>query len=169
MYFNNILQNLHHPFIHLVISDEIIFNSYISTQGKNLEKDIIVKMIKGENCTKIKDVFREFCIGFKFPNYFGNNWNAFDECINDLDWLEADGYAIIISDIDMVLLNDNENFESLVTILSNAAREWANGRGYDDFPTQPKPFNIIMQCNTDKETVMISRTELSGICEFIKL
>ena len=22
---------------------------------------------------------------FEFPDYFGNNWAAFDECINDLD------------------------------------------------------------------------------------
>jgi hypothetical protein len=29
----------------------------------------------------------EFAASFQFPYYFGENWPAFDECINDLSWL----------------------------------------------------------------------------------
>ena len=31
----------------------------------------------------------------QFPEYFGHNWDAFDECITDLDWVPAKRYVLI--------------------------------------------------------------------------
>lgn len=30
-----------------------------------------------------------------FPSYFGKNWDAFEDSLNDLDWAPAQGYVIL--------------------------------------------------------------------------
>lgn len=30
-----------------------------------------------------------------FPNYFGKNWDAFEDMLNDLEWAPAKGYVIL--------------------------------------------------------------------------
>jgi barstar (barnase inhibitor) len=39
-------------------------------------------------CTR-EDLFRTLEQGLKFPDYFGNNWDALIDCLSDLSWLEA--------------------------------------------------------------------------------
>lgn len=34
----------------------------------------------------------------QFPDYFGNNWDALDECLGDMDWVPADGYVLVLHD-----------------------------------------------------------------------
>ena len=43
--------------------------------------------IRGARCRSVSDFFKEYSAAFQFPAYFGENWNAWDECACDLDWL----------------------------------------------------------------------------------
>ena len=45
------------------------------------------------------DVFAFYSRALAFPDYFGWNWNAFDECIHDLSWLGAETTHIAHKDI----------------------------------------------------------------------
>jgi len=38
-------------------------------------------------CQSRADLFRECARALKFPDYFGGNWDALDECIRDLSWI----------------------------------------------------------------------------------
>lgn len=51
-----------------------------------------------------EDVFAFYSSTLSFPDYFGWNWDAFDECIHDLSWLE--GPMIHIVHPDIPLAND---------------------------------------------------------------
>ncbi len=31
----------------------------------------------------------------QFPAYFGRNWDAFEECVNDLSWVPAAGHVLL--------------------------------------------------------------------------
>lgn len=50
------------------------------------------------------EVFAFYCAALSFPEYFGWNWDAFDECIHDLYWI--DGATIHIVHPDVPLKND---------------------------------------------------------------
>ena len=52
----------------------------------NQKHACIVHVPKGVKHSK--DLFHCFKIGLKFPEGFGNNWNALDDFLDDLSWLD---------------------------------------------------------------------------------
>lgn len=58
-------------------------------------------------------VFDEFAAALQFPYYFGENLNAFDECLGDLEWIFKDKIIIFIYNWSSVLshfVGDKEIF-----------------------------------------------------------
>ncbi|HMP29122.1 MAG TPA: barstar family protein [Saprospiraceae bacterium] len=41
--------------------------------------------IDGAQCKTKSELFDTFCKTLDFPDYFGNNWDSFEEIINDLE------------------------------------------------------------------------------------
>ncbi|HEX5417708.1 MAG TPA: barstar family protein [Chloroflexota bacterium] len=41
-------------------------------------------------------LFAEFAAAMEFPDYFGWNWDTFDQCVRDLNWLPAEGYVVFV-------------------------------------------------------------------------
>lgn len=94
----------------------------------------VVRRIRGKKCHTKKGFFDEISAAFQFPHYFGENWDAFNECINDLGWLPADKYLLIIEDVDqLLLLETEEEFDKLMRALRRTARDWESGINYANF------------------------------------
>lgn len=154
---------LQEPYIHLVIGEREEFKKILN---KLAETDIykeknFYSMIEGQNCQKVEDLFQEFATKLNFPNYFGENWSAFDECLNDLEWLDSEKFVLFIKDFDKVLIGDEEGFQVFVNILISTINEWISGRDYDSFPTPPTPFHLVIHCN--KENVGELDTRFSKV------
>ena len=62
-----------------------------------------ITRLQGSELTTLDEVFNSYAREFRFPDYFGHNYPAFDECLVDLDWLRAPGYLTVISDGHRVL------------------------------------------------------------------
>jgi Barstar (barnase inhibitor) len=116
-------------------------------------------IIDGEECHDVHSLFKEFAHKLRFPSYVGENWYAFDECINDLSWMQADGYVIFISNADKVLPGDDERFEILIQHLVGACMEWEEGRDYGELITPPTPFNVVLHCTPEKEEETEARVD----------
>lgn len=142
--------NIDKPILYLSYSENT-FNKFYESTYKYFENDSkkFVTMIDGERCHNQKNTFKEFSRKMKFPDYFGYNWDAFDECLNDLEWLDCKQYVLFIKDFDLIFESNKENLELLLTTLFEAAKEWEKGREYDSFPTPPTPFHIIIHSNKD--------------------
>ena len=56
---------------------------------------------------------RELAAVFQFPDYFGKNYNALNDCITDLDWLPAEVYLFVIKNSARLKTFNNKhgNFE----------------------------------------------------------
>ncbi|MEO6306800.1 MAG: barstar family protein [Nitrospiraceae bacterium] len=89
---------------------------------------LVLKIIKGLHCKTPVTLFAEFARALKFPDYFGHNWDALEECLADLEWLPAKGYVLLITDAERVLPDDEEEYETFLEILRDAGEAWGNGQ-----------------------------------------
>ncbi len=60
----------------------------------------------------------------KFPDYFGNNWDALEECLNDMEWLPAKGYVIQFKNADLFAKNRHSDFAVFVRIVRSVSASW---------------------------------------------
>lgn len=140
------------PFFHLSYN-QYNFNKLYESTLEDFEKNSkkFVTLIEGQVCHNKKGFFKEFAKKMKFPNYFGNNWDAFDECINDLEWLDYEQYVVFINDCNFLFGNDEKNLKLFLNILVDTVEEWNMGREYGALQAPPTPFHIVMY--TDEEII----------------
>jgi hypothetical protein len=62
-------------------------------------------------------VFEAFARALAFPDWFGRNWDALEDCLTDLSWREAAGQVVI--------LEGNDESGILTDVLRSAAQFWA--------------------------------------------
>jgi RNAse (barnase) inhibitor barstar len=80
--------------------------------------------IDGKNINRKEQLMNAAATALHFPQHFGNNWDALEECLTDLEWVEADGYLVYYDHIDGLLSTHPDQFETLVEILRDAVRSW---------------------------------------------
>jgi RNAse (barnase) inhibitor barstar len=59
----------------------------------------------------------------EFPDWFGGNWDALEDCLTDLSWRDADGYVLVFE-----AAKPGDQLGVLIDVLRTAAEHWA-GRG----------------------------------------
>lgn len=60
-----------------------------------------------------------------FPAYYGRNFDAFDECITDLGWLDARPHRLVFMRPELFELGDPKSFAIAASILDEASERWA--------------------------------------------
>lgn len=80
--------------------------------------------IDGKNIARKEQLLNHFSTALHFPDHFGDNWDALEECLTDLEWVDGDGYVIQYDHIDPLLAGHPDQFETLVEILRDAVASW---------------------------------------------
>jgi barstar (barnase inhibitor) len=62
---------------------------------------------------------------FEFPDYYGRNYNALDDCLRDLSWLPAPAYALRVREAGALWCDGPEVGGALVESWLLAAEHWA--------------------------------------------
>lgn len=116
----------------------------------NTEPNSIVATIEGVSIQTMDDFYKAFSDAFSFPEYFGENTEAFYELINDLDWLEESAFIILLKDYDKMFANDLDDKQMCLEMLYQSALEWQsvpNYEGEEEFRS-PAIFKIYIEKNT---------------------
>lgn len=71
------------------------------------------------------DVFGVLAKSLDFPEWFGRNWDALEDCLSDLSWRQARGYVLLFRDFEAL---DQDQLGILIDVLASSAEFWA-GRG----------------------------------------
>jgi len=66
-----------------------------------------------------------------FPGWFGENWDALEDCLTDFSWREAQGHVLVFEGFQFL---PNEDLGLLIDVLIDAAEFWAG---------QGKPFYAV--------------------------
>jgi hypothetical protein len=121
----------------------------------------VVRMIRGRHCATPQAVFREWSAALQFPYYFGHNWDAFDECITDLDWLPGSCYLFCVTQLDKVLPAYSSDFSICINVLQVASREWKIPNRYNtNEPTAP--FTVVFHAEPHKAPLALERLHTAG-------
>lgn len=70
-----------------------------------------------------------------FPDWFGGNWDAFEDCLGDLSWHPAPGYVLLLEHGKHFGAGHKQEFVTAVEVLDGVAEYWQ---------TQGKPFWAIV-------------------------
>lgn len=71
-----------------------------------------------------------------FPAYFGHNWDAFEEMINDLTWAPAAGYVLLYDHLWRFACERPDDWAVARAILQAACDQWAG---------QGTPFVVLLR------------------------
>jgi len=148
---------------HFVIIDGISPFTDLGLQLAMRHRDAAVRMVRGAKSTTVEAFFDEVSAALQFPYYFGENWGAFDECIVDLDWIDARAYLILVSDAASLLRDaDSEDFRILTNALTRANQEWLTPNQYIPRNREPTPFHVLLQCEADQLSALVERLDRAG-------
>jgi len=154
------------PWLYSCSSDLSAVTNFSWKIGREHGTDLSVKLLRGDKMRSWQALFDEIAAALQFPYYFGENLNAFDECVTDLEWLNARGYFLVILKADEVLVNcDEADFQALINHLNVAASEWAKpikaGQTWD---RDARPFHVLFHTedqNADHLRARLERTNLN--------
>jgi len=80
--------------------------------------------VEGKNISRKEQLLNHAATALRLPEDFGHNWDALEECLTDMEWVDADGYLIYYDHIDGFLTAHPDQFETLVEILRDAVASW---------------------------------------------
>lgn len=96
-----------------------------SVSTKHSTEKTLVVVIDGEQVDTLDKFYEQLISQLDLDDDFGRNLDAFDEMINDLDWLEQNHIHLVFKNYDDFLHEENdESREIILTILDDAAAEW---------------------------------------------
>ncbi|MEV0252105.1 barstar family protein [Nocardia sp. NPDC050712] len=87
----------------------------------------LVRELRGAKMRTTAGVFDEFAAAFQFPYYFGENKDAFDECLRDLgEFLgDAAGYVAVVRDSGELLAEQPRERGWFTEAIADSAGYWA--------------------------------------------
>lgn len=97
-----------------------------SHKNESTSEHLVVKIHGKEldNTTNIHDTFTKI---LHFPSYYGRNWDALDEVMNDLDWLKVRKLFLILENPKHILNTDLRSREIFFKILKRALENSKGG------------------------------------------
>lgn len=110
---------------------------------------LTVRIVRGDKMRTVDSLFNEISAAFQFPLYFGENWEALNECLADLDWLpKSRGYVLgITRPLDLLVDADRDQLLTFSKVLRYTKDDWARPIHRGDWHDRPaKPFHVVMLC-----------------------
>jgi len=115
-----------------------LFNSYENSGVFDItadsDREVIEKAAKQcgldflhihmDNISDKKGLLERIAHALGFPEYFGENWDALHECLTDMAWNPATGYALFFSGASTFTEHRPDDMNIFREILKAAAHYW---------------------------------------------
>ncbi len=171
------IQNQANPFVLLKCEIRDFDNLFYPSDVRD---KLSANIVRGKWCPTTESFFKIAASTWHFPYYFGENWDAFDECINDLEWVKPSNYIFAISDINKLFNEeDDEHLDTLFMLLNEAHKSWTTGENqriagdstseHIDFTVwlhmekDVTPNKHLQRIIEDKQITIIEPGSLSGV------
>ncbi len=116
----------------------------------------LVTVLRGRKMVTEQGLYDEFGAALQFP-FFGENWDALNDCLGDLSWLPAPGHVLVITSAPLLLTDAVDRaLPVFVRLLERVAGRWAE-------PNPPLrdradvPFHVLFQAPADDAAALLVR------------
>lgn len=109
------------------------------------KRGITIFYFNGKDIHNKTDFFKKAKSVMQLPDYSTDNWDSFEECINDLFWINSDGYIFVYDNTDVYFSKHKEDEKILMSILADAVENWEG---------EKVPFELVIV--DDRELFKIS-------------
>lgn len=69
--------------------------------------DLYLAHIDGKKITTLNELYQDVTIALQLPDYFGNNLDALEETLNDLEWIEQTAILLVIQNANFLLFSES--------------------------------------------------------------
>src|SRR5262249_36705981 len=91
-----------------------------------------------------KDFLAQIAGELQFPDWFGANWDALNDCLTDLEWISTKtGYVLIFEKTENFPDRHPKEFENATTVFAEAAEYWK---------TQGRPFWVLIEASSKRDS-----------------
>jgi hypothetical protein len=131
-----------------------------------------VRTLDGLRMRTNHEMMSEFARGLSFPDYFGHNMDALEECLGDLSWLSGAHVAIVIDRTEHVLDRDPagplHRLRVLREVITSVGLELRTPSS-SHFPGDVQTLHVFAFCSPGTSAAMRQRLEplLEGEVSFL--
>lgn len=87
-------------------------------------QDFQLVTLDGKTITNKSEFLKACAQAMEFPQYFGLNWDAFEDSLTDLDWLPAQGYVVLYEHPEQFAQTDPPEWATALDIFQAAIEYW---------------------------------------------
>jgi hypothetical protein len=151
------------PFLHLLTVTPAEVDDLQATLRQSEGHQIVCRVVRGRKSETKQSFFDEASAALQFPSYFGDNWDAFEECLADLEWLPGDAYVLLFTDWNHLLEKEPpEECHTLFQLLDDVGAEWAQPvQGEGARPA--RPFHALLQCTKENEPALRKKLQAAKV------
>ncbi|MBW4692031.1 MAG: barstar family protein [Lyngbya sp. HA4199-MV5] len=107
--------------------------------------------LNGAGISDKTEFLQAIATAMSFPDYFGQNWDALEDCLTDLDWLNGDRIVLLYDQPDRFAQADSSEWLVALDILRSTVDYWL---------TNDRAFSVFFKgSNTD----LVGFTDLVGL------
>jgi hypothetical protein len=146
------------PWLHLLEAPP----ADVSNLARALERGgkLAARVLRGRKSATVPALFDEWSAALQFPLYFGDNWDAFRDCLTDLAWLPAEGYVLLIADaVHLLRAAPPAEPGRFVAVLQDAVESWNT----PEKPRQPRPFHVVFHAAPGEAPALVQRWQAEGL------
>ncbi len=88
------------------------------------ERGLAFFCIEGQKIGDKNQFLKQAALLLRFPDYFGDNWDAFADCLTDMSWHEADGFVILYDHFGPFSEHSPREFETALDIFKESTEFW---------------------------------------------
>jgi hypothetical protein len=159
---NRLLQ-VEKPWLHVLIATDEEAWDLLNALPDSTKARVVGRMVRGQKARTTAEFFKECSAALQFPPYFGENWDAFEETINDLEWLRGDAYTILITSGNHLLDKaPADQLQTLLQVLDHAGEEWSKPV-QGEWSRPARPFHVVLQCTKETETALRKQLDTAQV------
>jgi RNAse (barnase) inhibitor barstar len=102
----------------------LLTESASSIEAAAQEHEFAVWLVDCSGIATKAGLLRAIAETLAFPDWFGENWDALEDCLTDLSWHDAPGYVLVLENCGALSRADPETFETAMEIFDSAAEYW---------------------------------------------